>query len=42
MFMVWKFDLVVLNGARIIDLEEKFRSIACCVEFRFLSVKLKD
>ena len=35
-------DLVVLKGAKIMDFEEKFLSKACYVEFRFLSVKLKD
>ena len=24
------------------DLDDRFFSMACCVEFRFLSVKLKD
>ena len=42
MLIVWKFDLVVLNGASMIDLEEKLRSIACYVEFKLRSVKLKD
>jgi hypothetical protein len=37
-----KFDFVVLKGARMIDFDEKFLNIACWVELRFLSVKLKD
>jgi hypothetical protein len=39
---VYKLDFVVLNGANIMDFEDKFLNNACYVEFKFLSVKLND